>query len=252
MSLAVVKLFFFIWFQSLVQHRYQSAIVCLWRLSSKTLRFPPLFGPTVEGLHKIIFSCMIFHRKQQNNPLPWACQSILNGFFLQDLLAPPGTYPLRYWERRHMANLWTSGPVVSCRGAYSFMHSVPIWCFLDDYTPKTETWQRIVNLFICVCFILCMCVCASGVILYILLVGYPPFWDEDQHKLYQQIKAGAYDVSLSSIVMPSLLLLLTSFFFGNCYVTRSPHSYFTGCKTQNGESRYRSHWTSCQIKRELD
>lgn len=34
-----------------------------------------------------------------------------------------------------------------------------------------------------------------GVILYILLVGYPPFWDEDQHKLYQQIKAGAYDVS---------------------------------------------------------
>lgn len=37
-----------------------------------------------------------------------------------------------------------------------------------------------------------MCV---GVILYILLVGYPPFWDEDQHRLYQQIKAGAYDVS---------------------------------------------------------
>lgn len=35
----------------------------------------------------------------------------------------------------------------------------------------------------------------AGVILYILLVGYPPFWDEDQHRLYQQIKAGAYDVS---------------------------------------------------------
>jgi hypothetical protein len=33
-----------------------------------------------------------------------------------------------------------------------------------------------------------------GVILYILLVGYPPFWDEDQHRLYNQIKAGAYDV----------------------------------------------------------
>uniref|UniRef100_A0A672R272 calcium/calmodulin-dependent protein kinase n=1 Tax=Sinocyclocheilus grahami TaxID=75366 RepID=A0A672R272_SINGR len=32
-----------------------------------------------------------------------------------------------------------------------------------------------------------------SVILYILLVGYPPFWDEDQHRLYQQIKAGAYD-----------------------------------------------------------
>ncbi|XP_026165727.1 calcium/calmodulin-dependent protein kinase type II subunit gamma-like isoform X8 [Mastacembelus armatus] len=38
-----------------------------------------------------------------------------------------------------------------------------------------------------------MVLCVSGVILYILLVGYPPFWDEDQHKLYQQIKAGAYD-----------------------------------------------------------
>lgn len=35
----------------------------------------------------------------------------------------------------------------------------------------------------------------TGVILYILLVGYPPFWDEDQHRLYAQIKAGAYDVS---------------------------------------------------------
>ncbi|OXB84819.1 UNVERIFIED_CONTAM: hypothetical protein H355_015941, partial [Colinus virginianus] len=34
---------------------------------------------------------------------------------------------------------------------------------------------------------------SAGVILYILLVGYPPFWDEDQHRLYQQIKAGAYD-----------------------------------------------------------
>lgn len=34
---------------------------------------------------------------------------------------------------------------------------------------------------------------ACGVILYILLVGYPPFWDEDQHRLYAQIKAGAFE-----------------------------------------------------------
>lgn len=27
------------------------------------------------------------------------------------------------------------------------------------------------------------------------MVGYPPFWDEDQHRLYSQIKAGAFDVS---------------------------------------------------------
>lgn len=40
-----------------------------------------------------------------------------------------------------------------------------------------------------------LCIFPAGVILYILLVGYPPFWDEDQHRLYAQIKAGAYDVS---------------------------------------------------------
>eukprot|EP00118_Oscarella_pearsei_P010657 m.66586 g.66586 ORF g.66586 m.66586 type:complete len:493 (+) comp35394_c0_seq9:1470-2948(+) len=34
---------------------------------------------------------------------------------------------------------------------------------------------------------------ACGVILYILLVGYPPFWDEDQQKLYAQIKGAQYD-----------------------------------------------------------
>ena len=44
---------------------------------------------------------------------------------------------------------------------------------------------------------------SSGVILYILLVGYPPFWDEDQHKLYQQIKTGAYDVSFAAPVQIS-------------------------------------------------
>lgn len=48
--------------------------------------------------------------------------------------------------------------------------------------------------------------CLIGVILYILLVGYPPFWDEDQHKLYQQIKAGAYDVRTS--LFPPLRLCL--------------------------------------------
>ena len=34
---------------------------------------------------------------------------------------------------------------------------------------------------------------ACGVILYILLVGYPPFWDEDQSKLYAQIKNARYE-----------------------------------------------------------
>nr|CDS18199.1 calcium:calmodulin dependent protein kinase type [Echinococcus granulosus] len=34
---------------------------------------------------------------------------------------------------------------------------------------------------------------ACGVILYILLVGYPPFWDDDQNRLYNQIKSGSYE-----------------------------------------------------------
>ena len=34
---------------------------------------------------------------------------------------------------------------------------------------------------------------ACGVILYILLVGYPPFWDDDETRLYSQIKKGVYE-----------------------------------------------------------
>lgn len=61
---------------------------------------------------------------------------------------------------------------------------------------------------------------ACGVILYILLVGYPPFWDEDQHKLYAQIKAGTYDV----IYFPSISIFffnLSNFLF---VVPNSIHS----------------------------
>lgn len=47
---------------------------------------------------------------------------------------------------------------------------------------------------LCGCDLMLCPLVPAGVILYILLVGYPPFWDEDQHRLYQQIKAGAYDV----------------------------------------------------------
>lgn len=36
---------------------------------------------------------------------------------------------------------------------------------------------------------------ACGVVLYILLVGYPPFWDDNQSKMFDQIKKGKYDVS---------------------------------------------------------
>ena len=57
----------------------------------------------------------------------------------------------------------------------------------------------------------------SGVILYILLVGYPPFWDEDQKKLYQQIKTAKYDVSpYWSICMSVCLHISMSAFICVC------------------------------------
>lgn len=65
-------------------------------------------------------------------------------------------------------------------------HCVSLWShphFLNVLTPHRSATFDSLSLMI-----------SSGVILYILLVGYPPFWDEDQHRLYQQIKAGAYDV----------------------------------------------------------
>ena len=44
---------------------------------------------------------------------------------------------------------------------------------------------------------------ACGVVLYILLVGYPPFWDDDQGKMFELIKKGRYDVSLLAITVCS-------------------------------------------------
>lgn len=58
--------------------------------------------------------------------------------------------------------------------------------YLSPEVLKKEPYGKAVDIWAC------------GVILYILLVGYPPFWDEDQHRLYAQIKAGTYDVSIMS------------------------------------------------------
>ena len=59
----------------------------------------------------------------------------------------------------------------------------------------------------------------TGVILYILLVGYPPFWDEDQHKLYAQIKAGAYDVSnsINHVIGTVMIFLIAACYFLNFF-----------------------------------
>jgi len=53
--------------------------------------------------------------------------------------------------------------------------------YLSPEVLRKEPYGKAVDLWAC------------GVILYILLVGYPPFWDDDQNRLYEQIKAGKYE-----------------------------------------------------------
>jgi hypothetical protein len=73
-------------------------------------------------------------------------------------------------------------------GAYHWFQ----WCV----GPKEQLiWNVIWLNYLTLKLLHIVCLSFTGVILYILLVGYPPFWDEDQHRLYAQIKAGAYDVS---------------------------------------------------------
>ncbi|XP_038148799.1 calcium/calmodulin-dependent protein kinase (CaM kinase) II beta 1 isoform X3 [Cyprinodon tularosa] len=86
-------------------------------------------------------------------------------------------------------DIWACGEFREMLSLKHYIHMVFAKC---SYTKQKV---ELILCFCCICFFLCVfaCACDSGVILYILLVGYPPFWDEDQHKLYQQIKAGAYD-----------------------------------------------------------
>jgi len=53
--------------------------------------------------------------------------------------------------------------------------------YLSPEVLRKEAYGKAVDLWAC------------GVILYILLVGYPPFWDDDQNRLYDQIKIGKYE-----------------------------------------------------------
>ncbi|KAG5680153.1 hypothetical protein PVAND_009678 [Polypedilum vanderplanki] len=64
---------------------------------------------------------------------------------------------------------------------------------------------------------------ACGVILYILLVGYPPFWNEDQHKLYAQIKAGTYDPEWDTVTSEAKNLI-------NQMLTVNPHKRITSAE----------------------
>lgn len=53
--------------------------------------------------------------------------------------------------------------------------------YLAPEVVRKEPYGRPVDLWAC------------GVILYILLVGYPPFWDDNQSRLFELIKSGKYE-----------------------------------------------------------
>ncbi|XP_003383392.1 PREDICTED: calcium/calmodulin-dependent protein kinase type II delta chain-like [Amphimedon queenslandica] len=53
--------------------------------------------------------------------------------------------------------------------------------YLSPEVLRKEPYDKAVDLWAC------------GVVLYILLVGYPPFWDDDQSKMFEQIKQGRYE-----------------------------------------------------------
>ena len=54
--------------------------------------------------------------------------------------------------------------------------------YLSPEVLRKEPYDKAVDMWAC------------GVVLYILLVGYPPFWDDDQSKMFEQIKQGRYEV----------------------------------------------------------
>ena len=91
-----------------------------------------------------------------------------------------GFIPHRALQRRseHVSLEFTNHPLLSVWTGAAYP------CGPATLHPVLSLWLNI----------MLICSFPPGVILYILLVGYPHFWDEDQHRLYQQIKAGAYDV----------------------------------------------------------
>ena len=75
--------------------------------------------------------------------------------------------------------------------------------YLSPEVVKKEPYGKAVDVWAC------------GVILYILLVGYPPFWDEDQKRLYAQIKMGRYSVSFDRISTIDSIFIINSFLLQN-------------------------------------
>lgn len=64
-------------------------------------------------------------------------------------------------------------PVVSPRASHASSYVAPEVLTSRTYGPACDVW-------------------AVGVMLYILLVGYPPFYAETNREMFEQIKAGAY------------------------------------------------------------
>jgi calcium/calmodulin-dependent protein kinase (CaM kinase) II len=78
--------------------------------------------------------------------------------------------------------------------------------YLSPEVLKKEPYGKAVDIWAC------------GVILYILLVGYPPFWDEDQHRLYAQV--------ISYIIFPIQSMDDEEVDFGFVFLLTYPNSCY--------------------------
>ena len=116
-----------------------------------------------------------------------------------DLHSRPDNYSIKYTVSPSLSPLSPAGfagtpgylsPEVLCKSPYSY--EVDVW--------------------------------ACGVILYILLVGYPPFWDDDQARMFEQIKRGKFSVRHCTCVynthgtLDSAQELIESQLINDCHV----------------------------------
>lgn len=167
--------------------------------------------------------------------------------FLQDLPAHRGTCPPRYWGRRHMANLWTSGPAVSRRDKHT--HHTHMVFPRRLHTEKHKCDNRF-SVSLCV-----FCVGLRGDPLH-PAGGLPSFLGRgpaqavpaDQGRgLWCESALHSSHFSPPAVkALPSPSIALVPFW----QLLRNSVTSFIFKGVQEREPHLRSHWTPCQIERE--
>ncbi len=105
---------------------------------------------------------------------------------------------MRYSRLRRCVNDGDMCPRLLAKFSGMFFHAAPEVLESRPYSEKVDCWSL-------------------GVILYILLCGFPPFYDENNATLFAQIKAGAFDFPApywDDVSEDGECMVLAAFFFG--------------------------------------